>query len=116
MPTMQRIIDPIDIDLIKAELTPERFLRHANKGGNDIYVIDGREAPNTMREIGRLREIAFRSAGGGTGKACDIDEFDLMERPASSSWCGIRRTSRYSEATASSAAATYARMPTALRA
>lgn len=81
MPTMQRIIDPIDIDLIKAELTPDCFLRHANKGGNDIYIIDGRKAPNTMREIGRLREIAFRSAGGGTGKACDIDEFDLMEPP-----------------------------------
>lgn len=81
MPTMQRIIDPIDIDLIKAELTPDCFLRHANKGGNDIYIIDGRKAPNTMREIGRLREIAFRSAGGGTGKSCDIDEFDLMEPP-----------------------------------
>lgn len=81
MPTMQRIIDPIDIDLIKSELTPERFLRHANKGGNDIYIVDGREAPNTMREIGRLREIAFRSAGGGTGKDCDIDEFDLMDPP-----------------------------------
>lgn len=81
MPTMQRIIDPIDIDLIKAELTPDCFLRHANKGGNDIYIIDGSKAPNTMREIGRLREIAFRSAGGGTGKACDIDEFDLMEPP-----------------------------------
>lgn len=81
MPTMQRIIDPIDIDLIKSELTRERFLRHANKGGNDIYIVDGREAPNTMREIGRLREIAFRSAGGGTGKDCDIDEFDLMDPP-----------------------------------
>lgn len=81
MPTMQRIIDPIDIDLIKSELTPESFLRHANKGGNDIYIVDGREAPNTMREIGRLREIAFRSAGGGTGKDCDIDEFDLMDPP-----------------------------------
>lgn len=78
---MQRVIDPIDIDLIKSELTPRRFLRHANKGGNDIYVIDGREDPNTMREIGRLREIAFRSAGGGTGKACDIDEYDMMEPP-----------------------------------
>lgn len=44
MPTMQRIIDPVDIELIKSELTPERFLRHANKGGNDIYIIDGREA------------------------------------------------------------------------
>ena len=81
MATMQRIIDPVDIELIKSELTAERFLRHANKGGNDIYIVDGREAPNTMREIGRLREIAFRSAGGGTGKDCDIDEFDMMEPP-----------------------------------
>ena len=32
-----------------------------------------------MKEIGRLREIAFRTAGGGTGKAMDIDEFDTME-------------------------------------
>lgn len=77
----QRIIDPVDVELIKSELTPERFLRNTNKGGNQIYVIDGREAPNVMREIGRLREIAFRTAGGGTGKDCDIDEFDLMEPP-----------------------------------
>jgi hypothetical protein len=34
-----------------------------------------------MREVGRLREIAFRTAGGGTGKACDIDEFDVMDPP-----------------------------------
>ncbi len=34
-----------------------------------------------MREIGRLREIAFREAGGGTGLECDIDEFDLMDPP-----------------------------------
>ena len=32
-----------------------------------------------MKEIGRLREMAFRTAGGGTGKAMDIDEFDTME-------------------------------------
>lgn len=75
------IIDPVDTALIAAELTPERFLRHTNKGGNDIYVIDAHCAPNTMREIGRLREIAFRLAGGGTGKECDIDEFDLMNPP-----------------------------------
>ena len=72
MATMQRIIDPVDIELIKSELTAECFLRHANKGGNDIYIVDGRKAPNTMREIGRLREIAFRSAGGGTGKALPL--------------------------------------------
>mgnify|MGYP002229753985 CR=1 FL=1 len=34
-----------------------------------------------MKEIGRLREIAFRAAGGGTGKAMDIDEYDVMENP-----------------------------------
>lgn len=76
-----KIIDPIDSSLIEAELTSERFLRDTNKGGNKIYIVDAVNAPNTMREIGRLREIAFRSAGGGTGKDCDIDEFDTMEHP-----------------------------------
>ena len=77
----KKIIDPIPHELIEAELTPERFLRDTNKGGNQIYVIDAHCAPNTMREIGRLREIAFRMAGGGTGKECDIDEFDTMDPP-----------------------------------
>lgn len=75
----EKIIDRIDTHLIEQELTPERFLRKTNKAGNEIYVVDAHNSPNVMREIGRLREIAFRHAGGGTGKACDIDEFDLME-------------------------------------
>lgn len=75
------IIEPINTDLILAELTEDRFLRHTNKGNNEIYIVDAFCAPNTMREIGRLREIAFRSAGGGTGKDCDIDEFDTMAKP-----------------------------------
>lgn len=79
----QRIIDPVDTALLEAELTPERFLRTTNKGGNEIYVVTAHNAPNVMREIGRLREIAFRTAGGGTGKDCDIDEFDTMEPPCS---------------------------------
>ena len=78
---MQSIIAPIDKELIINELTPDKLLRKANKGGNEVYVVDAFNAPNTMREIGRLREIAFRDAGGGTGKDCDIDEFDTMETP-----------------------------------
>lgn len=78
---MKTIIDPVDVALIEAELTQDRFLRHTNKGNNEIYVVDAFNAPNVMREIGRLREIAFRAAGGGTGKDCDIDEFDTMPRP-----------------------------------
>ena len=75
------IIDPIPQELIEAELTEQRFLRDTNKGNNKIYIVDAHNAPNTMREIGRLREVAFRSAGGGSGKECDIDEFDTMEPP-----------------------------------
>lgn len=78
---MQSIIEPVDKELIISELTPDRLLRKANKGFNEVYVVDAFNAPNTMKEVGRLREIAFRDAGGGTGKAYDIDEFDVMEPP-----------------------------------
>ena len=75
----QEIIQPIDKEVLKSELTPERQLRMTNKSHNDIYVITAHNAPNVMKEIGRLREIAFREAGGGTGKSMDIDEFDTCE-------------------------------------
>lgn len=77
----QPVIEAIDTRLIENELTPERFLRPTNKGDNLIFVIDAHTCPNTMREIGRLREIAFRAAGGGTGKDCDIDMYDTMNPP-----------------------------------
>ncbi len=76
---VEEIIQPVPKELLKRELTPERQLRMTNKSNNEIYVITAQEAPHVMQEIGRLREIAFRSAGGGTGKAVDIDEFDTME-------------------------------------
>ncbi|MEF9923426.1 MAG: GNAT family N-acetyltransferase [Muribaculaceae bacterium] len=78
---MQEIIAKVQVELIEAELSKNCFLRHTNKGDNEIYVVDAFSAPNTMREVGRLREIAFRSAGGGTGLSCDVDEFDTMTPP-----------------------------------
>lgn len=75
----QPIIAPVDTELIKAELTPDKQLRLTNKSNNRIFIITAHNAPNTMREIGRLREEAFRTAGGGTGKEVDIDEFDTCE-------------------------------------
>lgn len=77
----EKIIDPVSDEELLAELTPDRLLRPTNKGNNEIYIVDAHTAPAVMREIGRLREIAFRTAGGGTGKACDIDEFDTMTPP-----------------------------------
>lgn len=75
----QPIIPPIPKEVLKAELTPEHQLRMTNKSSNEIYIVTAHEAPNVMLEIGRLREIAFREAGGGTGKETDIDEFDTCE-------------------------------------
>lgn len=77
----QKIIDAIPVELIEAELTEGAFMRKTNKGNNEIYVVDAHTSPNVMREIGRLREIAFRTAGGGTGKDCDVDSYDLMAPP-----------------------------------
>lgn len=76
---MEDIIQPIDKDIIVSELTESKRLRMTNRSQNDIYIITAKNSPNTMMEIGRLREIAFRAAGGGTGKSYDIDEFDTME-------------------------------------
>ena len=75
----QPIISPISKELLKSELTDDKQLRMTNKSHNKIYVITAHNAPNVMREIGRLREIAFREAGGGTGKEMDIDEFDTCD-------------------------------------
>ncbi len=76
---MEQIIQPIDKEVLKSELTPERQLRMTNKSNNEIYIVDAHNAPNVLQEIGRLREIAFREAGGGTGKSVDLDEFDTCE-------------------------------------
>ncbi len=78
---MEKIIDPIDRTLLKKELTPERRLRHTNKSNNEIYIVTWQDSPNVLKEIGRLREIAFRVAGGGTGKSLDLDYFDTCDHP-----------------------------------
>ncbi len=73
------IILPVDREAIKTELTPERFLRYTNNLHNEIYLVNHKNAPNTVQEIGRLRELTFRAAGGGTGLACDLDDNDVGE-------------------------------------
>ncbi|MFI3288310.1 MAG: GNAT family N-acetyltransferase [Rikenellaceae bacterium] len=76
---MESIIAPIDRELLKKELTEENFLRKTNKANNLIYIFNGATSPNLMLEVGRLREEAFRDAGGGTGKSYDIDDYDTAE-------------------------------------
>lgn len=78
---MEDIIAPVDKELLKAELTADKRLRYTNKSHNEIYVVTWQNSPNVVREIGRLREIAFRASGGGTGLSLDLDEFDTMDEP-----------------------------------
>lgn len=78
---MQNIIPPVAKELLLQELNYDRFVRKANNGDNEIYIITHHDSPNVLREIGRLREVTFRAAGGGTGLPIDIDDFDTNESP-----------------------------------
>ena len=77
----KEIIPAVSKELLEKELNEDRFLRKTNNGNNEIYVITHHDSPNVMLEIGRLREISFREAGGGTGKNADIDDYDTAEYP-----------------------------------
>jgi hypothetical protein len=77
--TKNKIIPPVDINLIEKELNKDTFVRHTNKANNEIYIVNYHNSPNAIREIGRLREITFSDAGGGTGKEIDIDDMDISD-------------------------------------
>lgn len=78
---MDTIIDPVPVELIKSELTKSKKLEDTNKGHNELYVVTWHDSPHVVTEIGRLREVTFRAAGGATGNAVDLDEYDKMETP-----------------------------------
>ncbi len=78
---MQPIAAAVPKDALLAELNKDRFVRKTNNLNNEIYIINAHNSPNVLREIGRLRELAFRGGGGGSGHEVDLDELDLSEIP-----------------------------------
>ncbi len=76
---MQNLIDPIERDVLKKELNKDTFLRNTNYGNIEVHLVNHHRQPNAIQEIGRLRELTFRAAGGGTGLAVDLDENDTCE-------------------------------------
>lgn len=76
---MKSIIPAIDKAILESELNENTFIRNTNKGNNKIYIVNHHNSPHVMLEIGRLREVTFRAAGGGTGESFDIDEYDTSE-------------------------------------
>lgn len=76
---MKPVVDRLPLDQIMAELTPEKLLRKTNNGNNEVYIFDNSSSPVLMQEVGRVRELTFRHAGGGTGHSIDIDDFDTAK-------------------------------------
>lgn len=76
---MEAIIAPVSRELLKQELNADRFIRHTRKGDNEIYIVNIHNSPNVLQEIGRLREVSFRTSGGGTGLSIDLDHYDTDE-------------------------------------
>jgi putative hemolysin len=68
------IAPAVDPDLLAAEIAALSPLLRS--GDLEVYLADAAHIPNVLRELGRLREITFRAAGEGTGKALDLDRFD----------------------------------------
>lgn len=52
----------------------------ATRDGKEIFLLDYRPNSPVLREIGRLREIAFRRVGEGTGNRRDRDDYDSRYR------------------------------------
>lgn len=73
---MQAIRPAVDRKLLRHELNADRFIRRTNKGEKEVYLLNHHNSPNCIQEIGRLRELTFRTAGGGTGLSVDIDAHD----------------------------------------
>lgn len=78
---MEPIIAPVGAGKIEKELSPDKFVRKTNNAGNELYIVDHMDSPDIVTEIGRLRELSFRKAGGGTGKSIDLDKFDTSDEP-----------------------------------
>jgi hypothetical protein len=76
---MEPIPSPYPVEELISELSKVKLLRKTNNGNNEVYLFDNRTSPILMKEVGRIREVTFRNAGGGTGHAIDLDEYDLSE-------------------------------------
>ena len=51
----------VSVEDIKAELTRERFVRNTSKLNNEIYIVNVHNAPQTVQEVGRLRELTLQA-------------------------------------------------------
>ncbi|WP_250656329.1 GNAT family N-acyltransferase [Alkalimarinus coralli] len=73
--TEKAIAHPENRQLLRQEISQCELLGET-KDNKKIYLYTHKPNACLMREIGRLREIAFRVVGEGTGDRRDLDQFD----------------------------------------
>ena len=74
---MEMIIAPLPVQDLSEEVSKLPNDAHLiSRGDFDVYLAKAKDIPTLLLEIGRLRELTFRGAGEGTGKALDIDDYD----------------------------------------
>lgn len=77
--TEKTIAHPENRKHLIEELKQAQFLGET-RDGNQIFLAEYNVNSALIREIGRLREVAFRKVGEGTGRKRDLDEFDQHYR------------------------------------
>ncbi len=77
--TEKTIAHPQNRQALKLELKQAELLGET-ADGKKIYLFDYHPDSVVMQEIGRLREIAFRTVGEGTGEKRDLDHYDQHYR------------------------------------
>ena len=78
---LQPIIAAVDPSLLVKEISslPENQKLCSEKEFI-VYLFIAAQGPNLMQEVGRLREVTFRSIKEGTGKSIDLDKYDKYYR------------------------------------
>jgi hypothetical protein len=69
------LAEPIPGALLAAQLGPQT--RILTFRGVEVHAFVAEEAPDVMREVGRIREKEFRAAGAGRNLPADLDELDF---------------------------------------
>jgi putative hemolysin len=79
--TVPSVVSGVSRTVTQREVTQlPHDARLVQSGPFQVFCAEAAQIPGTLREIGRLREIAFRTVGEGTGRTLDVDAFDQHYR------------------------------------
>ena len=74
---LEPVIDAVPPEVLNTEIGAlPRSMTLVTSGDQKVICAPAWLIPNTLRELGRLREVSFRAVGEGTGRSADIDSFD----------------------------------------